>query len=55
MEIAAAIAAPLASVWVLANLLGWLITRGGPWNWRVLGGADLYYRWLRRRESWTTP
>jgi hypothetical protein len=35
--------------WVVLNIIGWLRTRSGPFNWRILVGADLYYRWLDRR------
>lgn len=37
-----------ALVWVIANVSGWLLSRPGPWSWRVLGGADVYHRWLDR-------
>jgi len=50
---AAAILVPLVLVWVISNVLGWLRTRGGPWSWRVLAGADVYYRWLDRRDART--
>jgi len=46
----AAFVLPLVAVLVLANLLGWLSTRAGPFNWRVLVGGDHYYRWLERRR-----
>jgi hypothetical protein len=40
----------------LANLVNWLQSREGPWNWRVLLGPWIWYpRWLKRQEQDPTP
>lgn len=46
----AAFVIPLALVVTAMNILAWLGMRGGPWSWRVLLGADIYYRWLERKD-----
>jgi hypothetical protein len=36
-----------------AHTVGWYLSYhryGYPFNWRVLFGPNLYYRWLQRRE-----
>lgn len=38
--------------WVVITVGSWWAERPGldmPWNWRVLVGPDVYYRWLERR------
>lgn len=52
MTAALAFLLPIVVIWLLANTAGWLGIRDAgdrPWNWRVLAGPPLYYRWLDRR------
>lgn len=51
MIAALAILGPIAFIWAVGNMAGWLTIRDAgprPWNWRVLAGPPLYYRWLDR-------
>lgn len=53
MTILLTIVASLAGAWILLNVAGFIYVRGrfrDPWNWRILLGPDVYYRWLERGD-----